>query len=182
MQENSDWNRGDTTGCQLMVAVHWESLGLEASQIKELNDAVVRFTGETFGVGWQKEMYRIYVSRTDAEVDSWLVTLRSAGAVEKWARPRHRGREAPTEWDSRIRKEVLDWCVHDPQASPETTTFVLVSNNGQFASMAHGLDRAGVRMHLLSTGPPDHDLIDLFGADRCNRLEVEVSDVWELTG
>ena len=161
-----------SSGSSLMVALDWESLRLPAKEMQRIDEQVIKAIYECFGKRWERQIYRIYFGGRDREARSWHEYYRSERMIAHWRVPGHKGRRAPNDWDFRIRQNVLDWCVNDPEAPPERTVFALVSNGGKFRSMVEKLYKAGVRVMLLHTERPNVECQRAFGAKRMLKVDM----------
>ena len=163
---------GESTGRNLMVVLDWQSLGLSAKDMRSVNERVLDAIFQLFGKRWARQIYRIYFCGRDREAKAWHEYYRSGHLIAQWRAPSHKGRRAPRDWDFRIRQNVIDWCVKDPEAQPDRTTFVLVSNGGHFGQLIENLDDAGVRVMLFHTGSPNVECSKAFGLNRMLKVGV----------
>ena len=161
-----------TSGKKLMVVLDWQSLGLPAKEMQRVNEQVLDAIQQGLGRSWARQLYRIYFGGRDREAKAWREHYRSEHLIAQWRAPNHKGRRAPSDWDFRIRQNALDWCVNDPEAAPERTTFVLVSNCGDFGRLIEKLDEAGVRVRLIHTDSPNTECQLAFGQKRMLKVCV----------
>ena len=136
---------------RLFVALVWDTLDLPSSRLLEVDSALTKILREKYGTEWDAELYRTFVSDQNKEFLNRLTRYRSEGKIRRWRRPRHIGRRAPGNWDATIRKQLSDWCIHEPAAKEATTTAVLVTNRGRFNSTFRELAAAGVQILIVGT-------------------------------
>ena len=154
---------------RLFVALLWDTLDLPSSKLLEVDSTLTKILSEKCGTGWNAELYRIFVSDKNEEFVNLLIRYRSEGKIRRWRRPRHIGRRTPGDWGPAIRKQVSDWCVHEPAAKVAKTTAVLVTNRGRFDSTFRELALAGVEILIIGTRQ-----IDRAFAMRVERASVEM--------
>lgn len=182
MRAGVDENPTSEHKSRLMLVLDWQSLGLPLSDFWQIENISVGVACERFGASASNVIRRLYVNGSDElEMREQLHMLHNEGMVQRWRLASHRGVGADEDWSDRLRKDVLQWCVHDKPARPRQTGLLLVSNRSLGRRFIGILGNRGVDILQMTLGSlseeASSELIETLGERRLmgiNRGQIGV--------
>ena len=178
--QKSEWEFGQMTERtrgprnRLFVAIDFRSIDAEAFELEHIEQAVMAEVFERFGSEWDEMHLRAYPKGDREELLGRIKWLSREKRILRWRTPRSRGRLPPPSWHKVMRSDAVIWCMRQREARKAMTVFVLVANDGGYASMLRELEKGSVQTHVCLWKDAPEELVEEFGRERVSVIEPEV--------